>query len=295
MIPGNILNRHVVEAMGIIDRMGVPNNRISNKFDLLYNNNKYPPKYIISVANKIVNNTDLDTESYSGGDESNNFLIRLGFTIIDKKGDTVNSKRNVNNKYLFINRQNKHIPNSHCSECKNIIYEMLRTLYGIIKVEHKFPISTKLEDYNNLYVYPYLEKIYLNLIKYRGYNNFIRKPSLHNCDVYVVENDFVIEIDEVQHFSEARHISLMNYPSNLKLKYDIGYWIDLCGKYNACDNHPIYRDEQRAWYDTLRDFLPLIDKSFQSTLRICVGGYEWCALNPNNTNDVKIFSKRIGI
>ena len=77
MIPGNILNRHVVEAMGIIDRMGVPNNRISNKFDLLYNNNKYPPKYIISVANKIVNNTDLDTESYSGGDESNNFLIRL--------------------------------------------------------------------------------------------------------------------------------------------------------------------------------------------------------------------------
>ena len=153
----------------------------------------------LRYSNKIVNNTELDTESYSGGYESNNFLIRLGFTIIDKK-DEVYSKRNFDNKYLYINRQNKHISNTHCSECKNIIYEMLRIVYGIIKVEHKFPISTKLEDYNNLYVYPYLEKIYLSLIKYRGYNDFIRKKSLHNCDVYVVEDDFVLEIDEIQHF-----------------------------------------------------------------------------------------------
>jgi hypothetical protein len=29
----------------------------------------------------------------------------------------------------------------------------------------------------------------------------------------------------------------------------------LCEEINAKDNYPPYRDEQRAWYDTLRDFL----------------------------------------
>ena len=294
MIPGNILKKHILKALGMIDRMGVPNNRISKKFDLLSNNKKYPPKYTISIANKIVNNTELNPETYSGGYESNNFLIRLGFKIIDKSNETVYTNRNFDGNYLHISRQNKHISNSRCSECKNTIHEMLRSIYETIKIEHKFHISTKLENYKNLYAYLYLKKIYHSLVKYRGYNNFIKVNSLSNCDLYLVESDFVVEIDEIQHLSTARLISLRNYPIQLKLKYDIDHWIHLCKKYKAVDNSPIYRDEQRAWYDTLRDFFPLIDSSFQPTLRIFSGDYEWCSLNPKNTDDVDCFNNLIG-
>ncbi len=30
-----------------------------------------------------------------------------------------------------------------------------------------------------------------------------------------------------------------------------------CDRVHARDNEPCYRDEQRAWYDTLRDILPV--------------------------------------
>jgi|TARA_B100001971_G_C18210154_1_gene550160 hypothetical protein len=295
MIPGNILKQHILIALDIIDKNGMPKNRASKKFDLLYKNKKYPPKYAISIANKVVNNIELDPEIYSGGNESNNLLIRLGFEIIDKSGKTIYNKNNYPNKYLQINRQNKHTSNTRCTECKNSIYEMLRSIYGTIKIEHKFHISTKLDDYKNLYVFPYLEKIYLSLVKYRGYDDFVKAKTLSNCDMYVVEKDFIAEIDEMQHFSRARLISLMHYPTRLKLNYNIDYWKKLCKKYKVADNNPIYRDEQRAWYDTLRDFLPLIDNSFQPTLRIFSGDYGWCSLNHKSKNDIEYFKSRLGL
>ena len=294
MIPGNILKKHVIEAIEFLEANGVPNNRLGKKFDLFYNNKKYPPKYTISIANKFANDTELEPDTHSGGNESNNFLIRHGFEIIDKKDNTVYTRSNFDKKFRFIDRQNKHNPNSRCTECKNTIYEMLRTIYGTIKIEHKFSIKTKIEDYKDLYLYNFLEKIYNSLVKNRGFDKFNKARILSPCDIYVVENDFIVELDEIQHFSKARLVSLLNYPSELKLKYNKNYWIELCKKYNASDNDPIYRDEQRAWYDSLRDILPLLDNSFQPTLRIFTGDYEWCSLNQKKHEDIETFKNFIG-
>ena len=60
----------------------------------------------------------------------------------------------------------------------------------------------------------------------------------------------------------------------------------LCEENNAKDNHPPYRNEQRAWYDTLRDFMPAI-KGLKPTVRVFAGDLMWCNLNPDNLSDLK--------
>ena len=50
-----------------------------------------------------------------------------------------------------------------------------------------------------------------------------------------------------------------------------------CDEIRAYDNDPPYRDEQRAWYDTLRDFIPEM-KGFLPTVRVFAKDLAWCSL-----------------
>ncbi len=60
------------------------------------------------------------------------------------------------------------------------------------------------------------------------------------------------------------------------------------------DNDPPYRDEQRAWYDTLRDFAPVLWKTGK-TVRLFSRDFVWCSLNPKSEPDVQTFVKFIAI
>ncbi|MGE6548265.1 hypothetical protein ACQKFK_04370 [Bacillus mycoides] len=84
MIPENILRNHVLKAIQEVDDKGIPKNRKSTKFQLLYDDKLYPPKYIISLANKYSNGKELEPWEFGGGIETNNFLKRLNFKIVDK-------------------------------------------------------------------------------------------------------------------------------------------------------------------------------------------------------------------
>ena len=108
--------------------------------------------------------------------------------------------------------------------------------------------------------------------------------SLQRCDIFLPELNCIVEIDESQHFTAARAISLSSYPKSLVLGYDKKQWLQYCGSYNRKDPNPPYRDEQRAWYDTLRDFLPLL-KDLNPTIRIHIGDIPWCSLNPKSKRD----------
>lgn len=57
MIPSNIRNRHVEEALDAIDREGIPDGRDSRRFTLHARGRGrgYPPKYVLSVANQVAN------------------------------------------------------------------------------------------------------------------------------------------------------------------------------------------------------------------------------------------------
>ncbi len=175
-----------------------------------------------------------------------------------------------------------------CARCKHIVNEMLRSLYGEVEVDPKIDAPAKLEDYQGQDYYGDLRRIHRVLQRYRGHTDFVRRQTLPRCDFRVVEGNFVVELDEVQHFTAARSLTFRHYPRRLHLGFSARRWQNLCDSIKAKDNEPIDRDEQRAWYDTLRDFLPLI-KGLKPTARLFMRDYHWCSLSPRKASDLKIF------
>ena len=103
---------------------------------------------------------------------------------------------------------------------------------------------------------------------------------------------FILEWDERQHFTVPRKIALELYPEKLKIGFEKKRWIELCGKTHATDNDrkTPYRDEQRAWYDTLKDFLPELE-GLKPTIRLYYKDPQWSSLNPNSTIDIERFKE----
>jgi MoxR-like ATPase len=83
LIPSNITKEHILKALEEINQKGVPNHRQSARFFLSFENSYYPPKFVISVANRYANGTELDPTRFSGGDETNAFLVSRGFEITE--------------------------------------------------------------------------------------------------------------------------------------------------------------------------------------------------------------------
>ncbi len=183
--------------------------------------------------------------------------------------------------------------NCRCNKCKSVIYAMLSRIYGDIEFKPKFKnVSVRLEDYEGSRLYRFLSKIYYALSKYRGHTDFVRSKGLNPSDLYIPKKKILIETDEVQHFTAARFFALKNYPRSFELAYNIKVYRQMCKEINAKDGNPEYRDEQRAWYDTIRDFLPRIcPDQVTQVVRIPLGFYPWCSLNPNNPSDVRLFKK----
>ena len=84
MIPKNISKEHILSAIKDIDRQGIDKQRDSSKYNLIYNGNTYPPKLVVSTANKYANGSELDSTRFSGGYEVNSFLEAFDFKIQDK-------------------------------------------------------------------------------------------------------------------------------------------------------------------------------------------------------------------
>ena len=70
MIPKNIDRKAVLAAIQNIDENGIPRTRLSRTYNLKYNGRFYPPKYLISVANKIINGNELEPFAFGGGAET---------------------------------------------------------------------------------------------------------------------------------------------------------------------------------------------------------------------------------
>lgn len=84
-IPKNINRTHIIEAINRILIEGVPEIREATKYELAFNNSTYPPKYVISLANKYANGDTLPSSEFSGGEEANEFLKSRGFLVQEKK------------------------------------------------------------------------------------------------------------------------------------------------------------------------------------------------------------------
>lgn len=191
---------------------------------------------------------------------------------------------------MIINIVQKH--DTRCNKCKSVIYAMLQKIYGDVEFKFKASgVSTKIEDYEKHQCYKELIAIYSALQDYRNNKEFVKLKSLQRCDLYIPKYRYVIETDEFQHFSYARFIALKNYPKRMAIGYDKKWYQLACDNTRNKDNDPKYRDEQRAWYDTIRDFLPLLTDDVSLTIRIPLGFHAWCMLSPKIGKDVLLFKQ----
>lgn len=166
---------------------------------------------------------------------------------------------------------------AHCRLCKQRVAEMLGAIYGGCEQNYSFGWSASPRDYAKTPIGATLERIQSSLENFRGNRDFIKSPLVPPCDYYVSDPPFILEFDESQHFSRARQITLEFYPKTLPLGFSPLRWQDLCREIDARDDKPIDRDERRAWYDALRDLVPMV-YGFQPTVRLYAGDCEWCAL-----------------
>ncbi len=283
MIPDNIDRSHVLKALKEIDSSGLPVGRESTKYVLVYEGREYPPKFVIALANRFANGFMLESSRFSGGRETNGFLGQLEFEIRTITGEEVRPPASV--------RTAKQAQPSHterCPECKEAVADLLGALYGEVRVNHRFGVGTRPEDFQGIPHLNELARIFSDLQEFRGHRDFVRVPTLPNVDYFVPDPGFVLEFDESQHFTAPRRLTLERYPHDLEFAYDRRKWIRLCEEIKARDPDPPYRDEQRAWYDTLRDFLPSL-LGLRPTVRFHAGDRRWCDLDSARQGDRDFF------
>ncbi|MEG2081539.1 MAG: ATPase, partial [Oscillospiraceae bacterium] len=83
-IPKNIDKHAILSAIEYIKTNGTPQTNQSVTYDLVVENEKFSPKYVIAVANHLTNNAEISTDGYNSVDTVN-FLKSLGFTIETKQ------------------------------------------------------------------------------------------------------------------------------------------------------------------------------------------------------------------
>lgn len=84
-IPKNISKEDIFKAIQYIDENGVPNQNKSKKYELVDESGKtYPVKYVIAVANHLVNHVDISTEEFHA-EEAKKFLEKLDFIVETKQ------------------------------------------------------------------------------------------------------------------------------------------------------------------------------------------------------------------
>ena len=203
MIPTAINYDHLLTAIEYIREHGVPARRASRNYTLLYNGEKYPPKYVVAKAAEFATGQMLDSESFGGGKETNRFLSAMGFRVIDSM--------DVPAVYRAESRKDAEDPikphDERCGECKNVIADMLRVLYGpigVIKHEHRLKISTAGPRHDGSEGSIALNRIYEQLQSHRGFQDFVFTKNLRPSDLFIADLDFLVELDESQHHTLAR-------------------------------------------------------------------------------------------
>ncbi len=152
-------------------------------------------------------------------------------------------------------------------EEKNIIYKYLLDKYKKVWWGYPSGAHAKLSGYQNSKAYSNLKEIY-SALEIQKKKVKIGKSLLSKCDIYIPGEKRIVELDEVRHFTEPRATALKNYPKKLKIAFDKDEYSDFCSQINLKDNDPPNRDEQRAWFDTLRDFLPLSSGEYKPVIRM---------------------------
>jgi hypothetical protein len=94
-IPKEINREHVLRAITRMKAMGIESFNPSTGYDLIYEGRLYPPKEVLHYAS--LEATGAEVSNLHGGDQTNNFLIRMGFEILIKGTNRVIGINHVKN------------------------------------------------------------------------------------------------------------------------------------------------------------------------------------------------------
>ena len=291
MIRSDIINEHIAEAIRRIKRNGIPPRRRGRDYCLVTNGNHLPPKYTIALAHEVATGEFLSSDRFNGGAESNEFLRSRGFVVVEcgcggsvEVGGRVTSVTGPPERASSTTASARH--SERCRECKLRVRELLERIYGTCLSNHRFGWQTGLAPYAETLIGAALRDVAAVIQEYRSFaiGDFVRRDALAGCDYWVPDPGFIVEFDESQHFTIPRKLALAEYADEEHLGFSAKRWITLCEHHDSKDNDPPFRDEQRAWYDTLRDVLPSI-KGLGPTVRLYAGDRAWCSLDPDSEED----------
>lgn len=89
MIPKGLSDEHFQHAALEIDRRGVARRRASRHYDLILNSKSYPPKYVISLANRFAHGNDFPADKFNAI-EAKEYFLRSGYKVRDRRRQAQN-------------------------------------------------------------------------------------------------------------------------------------------------------------------------------------------------------------
>jgi hypothetical protein len=240
---------------------------------LLLGSKRYPAKFIRGLAYEIATGHKLSSDDYSGGEETVRFFTTLGFSVeYNRKVRDVEIKPKSGQKSTvrITDTDTKGKKRSSGTKKSIFLQKRLEQRFGCVMTEAKFDWLV-VPDYSSMD--KVFKEVYDNLKEMRKYSGFSNPGYKLACDFFIPSENLIIEYDENQHFTEQRAKSLAYYPSNLNFGFDKDKWREACENIKATDNNPLYRDEQRAFYDSVRDILAA--RNGIPLIRIKHGDYDW--------------------
>ncbi|HJH28111.1 MAG TPA: hypothetical protein C5S51_00155, partial [Methanosarcinaceae archaeon] len=273
-----VLKKHIEEACRLHDaKINLPTHPARTTF-LIHSGKQYPAKFIRGLAYEIATGDKLGSNDYSGGLETVRFFNALGLSVkhnekitdgVSENGYVPKSTYQKTTEHKPDTATKKEIRSSRKTQ-KDFLFRLLKQRFGCVVTEAKFDWLKVPDRVSNDVVF---DEVYENLSLIRGRKDFTTSNYKLECDYFIPSNNLIIEYDERQHFTIQRANSLAHYPSDLNFNFDKDKWCKACEDIKATDNDPEYRDEQRAFYDSVRDILAARNEI--TLIRIKDGDYEW--------------------
>lgn len=235
---------HVERACRRAIEDGVPAGRQARSTFLVFEGRHLPAKYVLGLAYELATGRTLGPEGYTGGPVSGSVLERLGFQVL-RRGPAPRSSDGI--------RPQVPSPTPLATRAgKAGLLDALRARFGEVSTEETFSwLCVPARDG----LPADLAKIREALVAHRGFDAFDTPGRRLRCDFFLPSARSIVEVDERQHFTSARAVALRSYAPGTDLGFDTSRWIQECERIAAVDPSPPHRDEQRAYYDSVRDLL----------------------------------------
>jgi len=245
-----ISRKHVVAACRVVLSSGAPPRRAGRSTFLVFEDHHLPAKYVLGLAYEMATGINLEPDEFTGGEATARVLRGLGFRVDGptRSSPTRGPARPARTKAA----KSVPLPATIATTGKVGLRAALKSRFGRVETEVTFPwLVVPKPDQRS----PEIEKLRDVLKSHRGFAAFDTPGHQLRCDFYLPEKNAIIEVDERQHYTKPRAMALRNYPPTVALGFDKTRWIKDCERIAATDPSPPHRDEQRAYYDSLRDLL----------------------------------------